>query len=133
MSVPAAVAAADAVYDAAKVVDNAHSIIKTADNVSDAASVVNKGWKVGDDITNLTRAGNVPSWSTVRQRYWKNIALNSPDLYPGQLDRLRRGLVPLDEFGIPYELHHPFGRAGDSFFDFEPVTHAEHWIIHYGK
>ncbi len=28
-----------------------------------------KGWKVGDPINNLTKKGNVPSWSAVRQRY----------------------------------------------------------------
>jgi RHS repeat-associated protein len=34
----------------------------------------NLGWKVGSPITNLTSKGNVPAWSTVRQRYWKNEA-----------------------------------------------------------
>jgi hypothetical protein len=29
-----------------------------------------KGWKVGDLIDNLTKAGNEPSWSTVKSRYW---------------------------------------------------------------
>lgn len=41
-------------------------------------------------------------------------------------------LAPLDRNGIPYELHHPFGRLGDNFFSFYPLTQFEHRIIHYG-
>ncbi|HEU5222275.1 MAG TPA: hypothetical protein VFU07_01165 [Candidatus Lumbricidophila sp.] len=33
-----------------------------------------RGWKVGDPIDKLTKAGNEPAWSTVRARYWKNSA-----------------------------------------------------------
>lgn len=33
------------------------------------------GWKVGDPINNRTMLGDVPKWSTVRYRYWKNESL----------------------------------------------------------
>ena len=93
-----------------------------------------KGWKVGDDFKALTKAGNLPSWSTVRQRYWKNIAQNSPDLYPNvagydNLARMKKGLAPkVDDGGVicSMELHHPRGREGDNFWIFEPVTPKQH-------
>ncbi len=40
-----------------------------------------QGWKVGDPIDNLTRAGKEPSWSTVRSRYWKNEAYYNSGYY----------------------------------------------------
>ena len=47
------------------------------------------GWKVGDPLDNLTSAGNVPSWSTVRQRYWKNEAYYDSGRYDDEnLERL---------------------------------------------
>lgn len=42
---------------------------------------VARGWKVGDPIDNLTSAGKVPSWDTVRNRYWKNESINNPLKY----------------------------------------------------
>ena len=54
-----------------------------------------RGWRQGDPITNLTRQGNVPAWSTIRQRYWKNQALYNPSKWnEGQLERMQRGLAP---------------------------------------
>lgn len=35
---------------------------------------INVGWKVGLPITNYTYKGTLPVWSTVRQRFWKNVA-----------------------------------------------------------
>ena len=32
------------------------------------------GWKVGDPLNNFTAKGNIPEWSTIRQRFWKNEA-----------------------------------------------------------
>ena len=41
-----------------------------------ANTAARAGWSVGDDIYSATRAGNSPSWSTVRARSWKNEAAN---------------------------------------------------------
>jgi hypothetical protein len=111
-------------------------LTKTAENTGkavDAVSTAKKGWKLGDDITNLTNAGNIPSWSTVRQRFWKNEALYHPDLYPNDIGRMKKGLAPIGEDGFSMELHHPFGRTGDNYFIFEPVTRTRHQQIHYGE
>ena len=98
----------------------------------DTASDAKKGWKVGENITNLTKAGNTPSWSTVRQRYWKNEAFYHPELYPDDLERLKKGLAPIGDDGFSMELHHPFGRDGANFFIFEPLTQTQHRWTHYG-
>ena len=90
------------------------------------------GWHVGDKITNFTRSGNVPKWSTVRARVWKNEARNNPEMYPGNVERMKKGLAPLDANGKPIELHHPYGREGAFFFIFHPTTHEIHSYIHYG-
>ena len=118
--------AADTVYDTARVIDNAGEAINT---VGDVRKV---GWKVGDDITNLTKAGKDPSWTTVRQRYWKNQALtNTMEMDADNLARMRKGLAPIVE-GAPMELHHPYRRGGSNFYVFEPLTKAEHHFRHYG-
>ena len=98
----------------------------------DTAADVKKGWKVGDDITNLTKAGNVPRWSTLRSRYWKNEVHFHPERYKQDLDRMKKGLAPIGADGYSMELHHPLGRAGENFFIFEPVTQTQHRWIHYG-
>ncbi|GEM_PF-5978393 len=71
-----------------------------------------KGWKVGDPIDNLTKAGNEPSWSTVRSRYWKNKAYYYADDYlESDLIRMRKGQAPLhSKYNVPMELHHKNGR-----------------------
>ena len=95
--------------------------------------VIQQGWKVGDDIRNLTKAGNTPSWSTVRQRYWKNEAYYNGSLYDDfNFERIKKGLAPIGSDGFSMELHHPFGRNGDNFFIFEPLTQTQHRWIHYG-
>ena len=93
---------------------------------------VAKGWRVGDDIRNLTSAGNKPSWSTVRQRFWKNEAHFHPELYPDDLERMKKGLAPIGEDGFSMELHHPKGRDGENFYIFQPLTRTQHRFIHYG-
>ena len=106
--------------------------IQAADTLSDARKATNVGWKVGDDISNLTRAGNAPSWSTVRQRYWKNEAFyNFKEYSPENLLRMSQGKAPLIQHpgnGKMYsmELHHPDGRKGDDLFNFVPVTPWKH-------
>ena len=71
-----------------------------------------RGWKVGDPIDNLTKAGNEPAWSTVKSRYWKNEAYYNADLYTdADLLRMKKGNAPLHpETGTPMELHHINGR-----------------------
>ena len=71
-----------------------------------------KGWKVGDPIDNLTIAGNEPSWSTVRARFWKNLAYYERDSYIEQsLERMRKGKPPIHpRYNVPMELHHKNGR-----------------------
>ena len=102
---------------------------EVVDNVLD----VKKGWKIGDDITNLTKAGNPPKWSTLRSRYWKNKAhYFSSDYSKENLNRMIKGLAPqYDEgFGIySMELHHILGRKGENFYLFFEVTPVEHAII----
>lgn len=57
--------------------------------------VAKTGWKVGEPITNLTAKGNVPAWSTVRQRFWKNEAfLNGNTYSESNLLRMPKGLAP---------------------------------------
>ena len=100
------------------------------DNAVGAARTVKRGWKVGDDITALTRAGNAPSWSTVRQRYWKNKAFYNPFTYPNDLSRMKKGLAPKGRDGFSMELHHPYGRIGENFYIFEEITRTNHIMIH---
>ena len=106
---------------------------KTLENFDQSVETAKTGWKVGDDITNLTQSGNTPSWSTVRQRYWKNEAYYHPDIYGDQLNRLKKGLAPIGNDGFSMELHHPFGREGKNYFIFEPLTQTEHRLWHYGR
>lgn len=99
-----AVTKADDVVDASK----------TISKVSNAADTATAGWRVGDDITNLTKAGNAPSWSTVRQRYWKNEALLNAGAYSdSNLALMRKGRAPLVELNGNFysmELHHIIAR-----------------------
>ena len=115
--------------DLMRVAGKVDDVADAVDDVHDAAKT---GWRVGDEITNLTKVGNTPTWSTVRQRYWKNEAFYHPDLYPNDLERLKKGLAPIGDDGFSIELHHPYGRGGDNYFIFEQVTRTDHRFIHYG-
>ena len=111
--------------------------IDAVDTVSDATKAAKRatsaGWKVGDDITNLTKAGNIPSWTTVRNRYWKNEAYYNPNLYlKSDLTRMSKGRAPIGYDGFSMELHHPNGRKGQNYFIFEPLTRTAHRTKHYG-
>ena len=107
-------------------------VVSSISHANKAKDVAKVGWKVGDDISNLTRAGNVPSWSTVRQRYWKNEALTNFKAYsPENLLRMSQGRAPLTLNTIngkmyPMELHHPNGRKGSDLFNFIQVTPWKH-------
>ncbi|MDX2065565.1 MAG: hypothetical protein SFX74_07480, partial [Fimbriimonadaceae bacterium] len=107
-------------------------LAKSAPKITLANST--KGWKVGDPINNLTRAGNIPKWPSVRMRHWKNRAHYAK---PGEftdenIARMKRGRAPLvqdkqtGEVG-PLELHHHIvpQRSG-GLFDFIEVTPSQH-------
>jgi len=91
-----------------------------------------RGWRVGEPINNLTAKGNVPSWSAVRQRFWKNEAHFNAEKYSGvNLDRMKRGLAPqkinrrtgrLES----KELHHIPPQREGGLFDFEAVWPDAH-------
>ena len=107
---------------------------KGADNILDAGKAVKKGWKVGDDITNLTSAGKVPSWSAIRSRYWKNQANSKTssglyDLTQDNLDRMAKGNAPIGHDGKPVVLHHVKGKAVD-MFDFVPISQTDNIAFH---
>jgi hypothetical protein len=80
------------------------------DRGQDDVPAVAKGWRVGDPIPNLTRAGNEPSWTAVRNRYWKNAAARpgAADRYnPENFARMKAGKPPLHHaIPVPKELNH---------------------------
>lgn len=92
-----------------------------------------KGWKLGGCVRNLTSQGNLPKWTTVRRRYWKNEAfLNKTKYTEANLKRMERGLAAkkynkITEKWEKIELHHHLlpQRSG-GLFDFKQLTPAEH-------
>ena len=99
----------------------------------DTASDAKKGWKVGEDITNLTKSGNKPSWTTLKSRYWKNKAYYFEGDYSAEnIKRMKSGLAPQYDEGAglySMELHHMLGREGNNYYLFFEVTPEEHAII----
>ncbi|MDX8430215.1 MAG: hypothetical protein SNF33_00160 (plasmid) [Candidatus Algichlamydia australiensis] len=91
-----------------------------------------RGWKVGDPINNLTRAGKVPKWSTVRKRYWKNEAFAKGAEYELEnVKRMKKGLAPRrfnDDLGKAesMELHHIPPQKEGGLFDVIPLWPEEH-------
>lgn len=90
-----------------------------------------RGWKVGQDINNRTITGRVPKWSAVRQRYWKNEAYFNPEKYPGNVDRMKKGLAPQrfnEDTGLweSMELHHTPPQRDGGLFDVIKVWPDEH-------
>jgi RHS repeat-associated protein len=98
------------------------------------SSTAKVGWGVGDDIHSLTKAGNSPSWSTVRSRFWKNEAANPQygSWSDEQLARMSTGRAPQrfnpDKGGVEsMELGHepiPFRDGGTSVLPRWPQDHA---------
>ncbi len=75
--------------------------------------IASKGWKVGELINAPTKAGKAPSWTTVRNRYWKNEAALNPNEYSkSNLNLMKKGRAPIysKEIPVPKELHHINGR-----------------------
>lgn len=79
------------------------------------------GWRVGDPIENLTAKGTEPAWTTVRARYWKNVA---HEALPGEFSaadmaRMAKGEPPLHpQIHVSKELDHVVQRH-------EGGTHAK--------
>ena len=88
-----------------------------------------KGWKVGDPIDNLTKAGNEPSWSTVRSRYWKNEAFyNASEYCESDLILMRKGRAPRHpEIDVPKEIHHINGREIENPHNIENLEDLWPW------
>ena len=86
-------------------------------------------WKVGDPINTPTKNG-YPSWSTARERYWKNEAAGNPGNYKlEQLERMKNGLAPKTQAGETIELHHKGGRDipdPHNVQNLQPVTPEQH-------
>ena len=99
----------------------------------DTASDAKKGWKIGEDITSLTKAGNVPSWSTLKSRYWKNKAYYFASEYSEEnVSRMMRGLAPQFDDGAglySMELHHMLGREGNNYYLFFEISPEGHAIV----
>lgn len=100
-----------------------------------AANTTARGWKVGDPIENLTKAGNSPAWSTVRARYRKNAAGDAleGEYSASNLARMQAGKPPLhDELGVPMELNHIIPRShggGRTLDNLEPLWPWEHAAV----
>jgi YD repeat-containing protein len=94
-----------------------------------------RGWRVGDPVNNLTSAGNVPSWATVRSRYWKNEALtNAAEWSEDNVARMQSGLAP--QRMNPYtgelesmELNHVPAQRDGGLFDVEQVWPDDHAAV----
>ena len=108
---------------------------EASDNLKTVGKITKK-WKIGDPIDALTQAGNIPTWNTVRQRFWKNVGNALQDqLDEKTVNRLKRGLAPLDDAGNSLHLHHPNKRnTPEDLLTFGPVTPKEHfeWHMKYG-
>lgn len=62
------------------------------------------------NITYLTRAGNCPSWSTVKARYWK--IMNNGHIPSGNARVRMRSTGEIKTIKVSKELHHIDGRNG---------------------
>jgi len=91
------------------------------------------GWKLGQDITNRTAKGGMPTWGAVKNRYWKNRAVwakENPHKYGENIPRMEKGLAPqrMSDTGKieSMELHHIPPQRDGGLFDFIEVWPAEH-------
>lgn len=82
------------------------------------------------NITRLTRAGNYPSWSTVKSRYWK--LMNNGKVPKGKAVVRVRETGEVKTIKVSKELHHTNGRTGPDphrFSNLEEVWPWEHAAI----
>lgn len=99
------------------------------------------GWKVGDPINNRTITGDIPTWSAVRARHWKNKALDHKlgkvkgkleyEPTPENMARMEKGLAPQNynfdkQKWESIELHHEPPQREGGLFDFKELTLEEH-------
>jgi filamentous hemagglutinin len=92
-------------------------------------------WKKGDYIFDRTTKGNVPVWSTIARRYWKNQSIKEGAIDKWDVEnveRMRNGLAPQrtnprsGELESK-ELHHqpvPRSQGGGEFIEVWPEEHA---------
>ena len=73
------------------------------------------------------KQGN-PSLDTFRKRVWQNEAKLRPEKYPGQLDRMAKGLAPQVD-GVSMQLHHVVGKAND-MYNVVKLTRSQHILFH---
>jgi RHS repeat-associated protein len=93
-----------------------------------------KAWKRGDPIYQRTAAGNSPTWSTVRRRFWINesIGANAAAKYsPQNITRMSNGLAPQQYNKATgqmesMELHHTPIPQRDGGQEFEPLWPGQH-------
>ena len=112
----------------------AYKAANAAAEIVDTTNTARKGWKVGDNITKPTSKGNTPSWTTVRNRHWKNEAHYNSSKYSGSdIKRMRKGRAPIGVDGYPVELHHPYGRDGGNYWIFYELDRTSHRRYHYGR
>ncbi|CAI9389581.1 RHS repeat-associated core domain-containing protein [Microbacterium sp. T2.11-28] len=110
--------------------------VKIGDDIVQATTSAGRGWARGDNIYSATRAGNSPSWSTVRSRFWKNEAANPQHgvWTESQLVRMKAGGAPQrynpDKGGIEsMELsHEPIPRR-DGGIDVVPRWPQDHAAV----
>ena len=104
-------------------------------NLESFTMPVKQGWKVGENIANLTKTGRKPAWNTVRSRYWKNEAFYRPEKYAAEyLPRMRKGRAPLVQNSrngryYPMELHHKTPRhlgGSNKYGNLEQLPPWEH-------
>jgi len=127
-----------------KVAGKADDVVRVARQYDDAVDLgavrsnpvpPARGWHRGDPIDNLTAAGNVPTWSAVRARYWKNQALKNPQAYTSsQLARMNSGRAPQRINPVTgqlesKELHHTIPQRDGGLFEVIEVWPEEHAAI----
>ena len=101
--------------------------------ISPTTANTTRGWKVGNPINNLTVKGNVPSWNTVRSRYWKNRANSSKtgEFSDANLKLMKKGKAPkIYDPGTGrierVELHHTPAQRDGGLFDVIEVLPSQH-------
>ncbi|TMI60980.1 hypothetical protein E6H16_07315, partial [Candidatus Bathyarchaeota archaeon] len=107
--------------------------------LSPASDSQGNSWQLGDPVTSPTKRGNYPSWTTVRNRMWKTLALtNSAEFESINTEntaRMQMGRAALDETGRPFEIHHINGRDivdPHNIENLEVLRWWQHFKTHYG-
>ena len=102
---------------------------KTVSSVQQARQVAGVA-RSSKNITYLTKAGNYPSWSTVKSRYWK--LMNGGKVPTGTAQVRMRATGEIRTIKVSKELHHINGRTGADphrFSNLKEVWPWEHQAI----